>query len=434
MANPLYALCALLLFLAMPAPAQAVPAIQEARLDNGLRVLLMEAHNVSMVSMRLLLPAGSRFDPDGRGGTASLLATMLTDHTALHDFESWADLLDADAIQFGADVDRDGLALSLTVLEEVLPQGIKALAEALLVPGWDAARFAILKQDAVAALRKSWEDPGVRAATFTARTLFPQHPYGHRPEGDMETLAQVMLDDTRRLYDAQVRPEGAVLAVSGDVHMQQLLALLRPALGGWQGKPAQGLFDLAIPQPVRAQQVHEAMPTKQAHLAFARLGPERLSPEFFQVFVLNHVLGGGGFASLLMQEVREQRGLAYGVYSYFIPLAMPGPFIISLQTRTDQAEQAASVVRDTLRRLTRDGVTEEQLAAAKANLVGSFAQRLDSNRERMELMAMIGFYNLPLTYLANWQASVQAVDLGQVNAMARQYLNPDDWHLIRVGP
>jgi len=424
----------LLLWLLMMSTAWAVPPIQEARLDNGLRVLLIEAHQVPMVAMQLNVVAGSRFDARGREGSAMMLATMLTDHTAKHAHEAWNRLLDQDAIKLGSDVDVDRLSLSLTVLREALAPGLDAFAEALLQPGWNKKRFASLQQDAVAAARKAKEEPGVIAGEASRALLFGTHPYGHRAAGTPESLRHVTLPDLQQLYRRQVRPAGAVLAVSGDITMQELLGYLKPRLGAWQGRPQQALYEIANPAVVQGRRKDVAMRTTQTLVQLVRLGPARNAEDFFPVFVLNHILGGGGFGSKLMTEVREKRGLVYGVYSYFSPLATRGPFVITLQTRADQAEEATGVVRKTMAAMARGDISGRDLKAAKANLVGGFAQRLDSNRERVGLMSMIGLYGLPLDYLQVWTQRVEAVTLDDIRKAAAAYLNPATWNLIRVGP
>jgi zinc protease len=415
-------------------PVQAVPPIEEASMGNGLRILLMEAHAVPMVSMQLVMPAGSRFDPVGKGGTASLLATMLTDHTEKHTREAWAAALDAEAIQLGASSDRDGLGLSLMVLKEALPAGINAFSEALLSPGWNSERFVLIKEDTLSAAQKALEEPGVRASEATSRLLFPGHPYGHRPDGNPESLKKITLTDLKTLYANQVRPEGALLAVSGDITMPELLKLLKPLLADWKGVPEQQLFEISKADDVHGVKKQIEMQTSQTLSQLSRLGPARRDADFFPAFVLNHILGGGGFGSRLMQEVREKRGLVYGVYSYFIPLATSGPFIITLQTRADQAEEAENVVRSVLQELFSGEITRKELKDAKANLTGSFAQRMDSNRERVGLMSMIGFYGMPLDYLQVWTQKVESVTLADIKIAANAYLDPKQWNLLRVGP
>lgn len=415
-------------------PAHAVPPIQEKQLDNGLRILLMEAHNVPMVSMQLTMAGGSRFDPDNKGGTAMLLAAMLGDHTAIHDHEALAQLLDAEAIQLGAGADREALNLSLTVLKEVLPNGIDALAEALLEPGWNKSRFKLIKGNAISAAQKAQEEPGTRAAEAAGELLFANHPYGHPANGTLESLKNIRLADLERLYQTQLKPEGAVLAVSGDVTMEEIAGLINPALKVWSGSPKIGLFDIKSAKEVHGQTRTIEMPTTQALAQLVHLGPARKSPDFFPTFVLNHLLGGGGFGSKLMEEVREKRGLVYGVYSYFIPLATQGPFVITLQTQANQAKEAEDVVRKVIREMFDGKITQKQLQETKANLIGSFAQRMDSNRERVGLMGMIGFYQLPLDYLQVWTKKVESVTLADVIAAAKMYMDPETWNLVQVGP
>jgi len=422
----------LLLFTAINTAA-AVPAIQQARLDNGLRVLLMEAHNVPMVSMQLTLVAGSRFDHEGKEGTAALLAAMLGDHTARHSHNELADLLDAEAIKLGVSSGRDNLDLSLTVLKNALNPGLDAMAEALLHPGWNKQRFTIIQQDSVAGARKELEEPGVRASEAGAALLFGQHPYGHRSGGTAESLAAITITDMQRLYGQQAKPEGAVLAVSGDITLAKLLPLLQQRLGDWQGTPEHTLMAIK-PAPVVAGKTSDIeLPTSQTLVQLLRQGPARSDAAFFPAFVLNHILGGGGFGSRLMEEVREKRGLVYGVYSYFVPLAVPGPFVISLQTKGDQAAEAEAVVRSVLKEMADGQITAKQLADSQANLSGSFAQRMDSNRERVGLISMIGLYNLPLNYLSRWTNRVDAVTLDQVKQQAARFLDPATWNRVRVG-
>ncbi|MES0371650.1 MAG: pitrilysin family protein [Mariprofundaceae bacterium] len=436
--SPTHITLLILCFFLVISPAHAVPPIQEKQMENGLRILLMEAHAVPMVSMQLIMPAGSRFDAANKAGTATLLASMLTDHTAKHHHEAWATLLDSEAIRLGAGADRDGMNLSMTVLKEALPTGIKAFSESLLNPGWDKKRFKLIKENAISSAQKDQEEPGIRASEASGKLLFQSkiglHPYGHRPAGSLATLKNIQLADLKKLYQTQNRPQGSVLAVSGDITMPELLALFEPAIKTWKGSPSIKLFEINSAGHVQGKTVEIEMPTSQTLSQLIRLGPARKDADFFPAFVLNQMLGGGGFGSRLMEEVREKRGLVYGVYSYFIPLAAPGPFIITLQTRANQAEDAEEVVRTVMQSLFEGNITRKQLKEVKANLTGSFAQRMDSNRERIGLMAMIGFYRMPLDYLQVWTEKVESVTLADIKVAATTYMNPEQWNLVRVGP
>jgi len=414
--------------------AFAVPSIQTTQLDNGLKILLIEAHNVPMVSMQLTMPAGSRFDKPEKAGTASMLATVLSDHTAKHNDKAWAEWLDSEALHLGASASRDSLSLSLTVVKESLPVGLTAFSEALLQPGWHKKRFLSLREDSIAAAIKSQETPGSQAAQATAKLLYGTHGYGHTTSGTAKSLAHIQLNDLKTLYSAQVYPEGSVLAVSGDITMQEILRLLTPLLKNWQGHPNTSALSIKQPSIVKGKSAHVTIPTSQALVQLSRLGIARSSSDFFPLFVMNHLLGGGGFGSKLMEEVREKRGLVYGVYSYFIPVTAPGPFIITLQTRAEQAKQATHVVYDVMQSMVDGKISKKQLHATKSNLIGSFAQRMDSNRERVGLLSMIGFYQMPLDYLQHWTAHINAVTLADVKHMSKVYLQAKDWNIIEVGP
>jgi len=423
----------LMVLLLLTTPAWAIAPINAWTMDNGMRVLLMEAHAVPMVVMRLTLPAGSSMDAQGKGGEASMLAGMLGDHTARHDYRAWADYLDAQAIRFGVGVDRDGLSFGVTALSEVSKQAVSVLAESLLHPGWSRKRFEIMRTDSISALNKSLEQPPVRAAIAAVHHLYGDHPYGHRSSGSPESLAKLKVKDLKRLYREQVKPDQAVLAVSGDVTMAQLKQLLAP-LSAWKGKAKRTLQQLPNPPLPKTDTIHIVMKTHQSTVQLVRIGLNRQAADLFPTLLMNHILGGGGFSSKLMTEVREKRGLVYGVYSYFQPLTVKGPFVIALQTRADQAEKALAVVRQVMASMVQGKISQQALQAAKDNLTGGFAHRLDSNAKRVGLMSMIGYYHLPLDYLLRWTDRIDAVSLKQVKQSAARYLAAAPWTTIVVGP
>jgi len=414
--------------------AVAAPVVQQKTLDNGLTILLMEAHNVPMVAMKLVVPAGSRFDAQGKAGSAALLSGMLTDHTKQHDYQAWAAKLDDAAIRLGSGVDKDTMSFSLTVLREALGEGVQALSEAVLQPGWNKKRFSFLQQNAISAAMKAREEATTFAAEQVNQLLFPNHPYGHMVSGNMQSLKHIQLQDLKLMYQQQVRPDGAVLAVSGDVTMDALVAALKSYLNVWKGKPVHAFSDIKSPQPRAQQSAFVALDKHQALVEWVRLGPSRHHRDYKALLVLNHMLGGGGFGSRLMEEIREKRGLVYGVYSFFQPLETNGAYTIRLLTKASQAAEAEAVLRDVLKGLADGHISQKDVNKSKRNLVGGFAQRMDSNRERAGLLAMMGVYKRPLNYLQNWTKSVSSVTLADVKRVAKLYLQPKDWKRVWVGP
>ncbi len=421
------------LFLLSVQQVSAAP-VQQHVMDNGLNILLIESHHVPMVAMKLIMPAGSRFDADGKGGSASLLSQMLMDHTKQHDYLAWAAKLDDASIRLGAGVDKDGLSVSLTVLKEAVNEGMQAMSEALLQPGWNGKRFKILKEDALSSLVKAQEEAHTFAAIAEGELLFPNHPYGHPTSGTLDSVKGIKLDDLKALYRHQVKPNGSTLAMSGDITMDEAIKLADTYFKGWQGSPKIALSDINKAKPSTKKSKHHIMDKHQTLIEWVRLGPSRHDDNYVSMLVLNHMLGGGGFGSQLMEEIREKRGLTYGVYSYFQPYESNGAFIIRLQTRADQAAQAEAVLKQVLTSMAKGKITQSMLDKSKTNLMGGFAQRMDSNRERVGLLAMMGFYHRPLDYLESWTKSVESVTLGDVQRGAADYLQPDQWKQIWVGP
>lgn len=414
--------------------AFAAPEVQQHTMENGLNILLIQAHHVPMVAMKLVMPAGSRFDAQGKGGSASLLSDMLMDHTKTYDYQAWAAKLDDASIRLGAGVDKDAMSMSLTVLKEAVAEGVDAMSQALLQPGWDKKRFDFLHENTVSSMVKAQEEATTFATLAEAELLFPNQPYGHPVSGTLASLKTISLADLKAVYTQQVKPEGSTLAVSGDITMDEVIKLAQTYFGQWQGQPQHLFADIQQPQPSKKSDYHHVMDKHQTLVEWVRLGPSRHDEHYASLLVLNHMLGGGGFGSQLMEEIREKRGLVYGVYSWFQPLETSGAYVIRLQTRSDQADEAEAVLKEVLKALSEGAITQEMLDKSKTNLMGGFAQRMDSNRERVGLLGMMGLYHRPLDYLQNWTESVKSVTLADVRRDAKKYLPPDSWKQIWVGP
>ncbi|MDX8384061.1 MAG: pitrilysin family protein [Ghiorsea sp.] len=425
---------ALLGFFTCMMQAHAAQDVQQHTMDNGLNVLLIEAHHVPMLAMKLTMPAGSRFDAQGKGGSASLLATMLMDHSKKSSHQAWSAKLDDAAIYLSAGAGKDVLSLSMTVLREAKDEGMQAMGEALLHPGWRKQRFNILRDNAISGAVKSKEDATTHAADAVVKLLFPKHGYGHIGSGSITSLNAIKIKDLKSLYQRQIRPQGATLAVSGDVTMAELIALLDTYFSTWKGQPEQALATIAMPEPTSDQSVFIKMDKHQALVQWVRLGPSRFDPDYTAALVLNHMLGGGGFGSRLMEEIREKRGLVYGVYSWFQPLQTAGAYTIRLQTRADQAAEAEVVLTQVLSDMAKGNISSEMLQKTKTNLMGGFALRMDSNSERAGLLSMMGMYQRPLDYLQHWTQSIESVTLADVQRVAKRYLHPQGWKRIWVGP
>lgn len=447
--TPVRLLLATCLIASAPLASAAIP-LQHWTQPSGAQVYLVESPAIPMVDVQIDFDAGARRDPPAQAGLASVTAGMAgkgiaascapagadgsppacdpaLDENALG--EAWTDL----GASFGASATRDRMSFSLRSLTypDLLPRAAALAARQLAAPAFDAAVWQRERERLGAALRESYTRPGPVAARAFETAVYSGHPYGL----DMteQTLAAISVDDMRRVY-GQILPCRAKASVVGAVTREQADALVRQLLSRL---PQGGCTPLPPVAQVPALQapVERRIPfaSTQAQVLIGQPGIRRDDPDYFALTVGNHILGAGGFVSRLTHEVREKRGLSYGVSSYFTPGLHAGAFTIGLQTRADQADAAIAVVRETLQRFVADGPTEEELRAAKDNLVGGFALRLDSNRKLLGNVANIAWNGLPLDYLDTWTAQVEAVTVEQIRAAFARTLQPGRMVTVLVG-
>jgi zinc protease len=258
--------------------------------------------------------------------------------------------------------------------------------------------------------------------------LYPNHPYGQ--QATPETVGTLSRDDLVAFYGRYYNAANASITLVGDISRVEAEAIAESVATGLpKGQTASLPASPVAPKGGIVQLPH---PASQAHVYIGLPAIERGNPDYFPLLVGNYTLGGGGFVSRLMKEVRDQRGYAYSVYSYFGPLRQAGPFQIGLQTKRSQAQDAIKVVRDVLEGFLKDGPSEDELTAAKANLTGSFPLRLDSNRKLLENAAAIGFYGLPLDYLDRYQANVQAVTADSIKQAFARHVSVADLITVTV--
>jgi zinc protease len=284
----------------------------------------------------------------------------------------------------------------------------------------------------VASLKEANTRPATLAGRAYARAVYGDHPYG--AESTEETLGRISTADMRALHAQALRSCSAKVSIVGALNRAQADALASKLLAYL---PSSGCETLpAVPEVAPLTAAHEehiAFASAQAHVLLGQPGIARNSPDYFALTVGNHILGGGGFTARLTEEVREKRGLTYGVYSHFSPGLHAGAFTIGLQTRPDQAEQALALVREVLAKFVQQGPTEQELQAAKDNLIGGFALRLDSNRKLLDNVANIAWNKLPLDYLETWTAQVQKLTVADIRAAFARTLQPEKMVTVVLG-
>ncbi|MFM7025527.1 MAG: M16 family metallopeptidase [Limnohabitans sp.] len=425
--------------------AHAVLPIQHWQQASGARVYLVESHNIPMLDVQIDLDAGGRRDPADKPGLASAAAGQLssgiraqpgghgTYAKALSENqlgEAWADL----GASFSAAATADRLTFSLRSLSDasLLDKAVTLAARQMAHPAYPEAVWSRDREKTAAAIRESLTRPGTVAQLRFAQAVYGGHPYGWR--STPESLQRVSVADLQRWHAQALRPCRAVVSVVGDVTRAQADALVTRLLALWPQGRCEPLPSVSeVPALSSAQDIRVPFDSAQAHVLIGQPGYKRNDPDFFALLLGNHILGGGGFTSRLTSEVREKRGLSYSVYSYFSPGLHAGPFAVGLQTRPDQAGQAVEVARQVLSDFVSKGPTEAELQAAKDNLVGGFALRIDTNRKLLDNVASMAWNQLPLDYLDRWSESVNKVTSSDIRHAFSRVLQPDRMVTVVVG-
>ena len=424
--------------------AWALLPIQHWTEASGARVWLVHSPAIPMVDVQVDFDAGSRRDPAPQAGLAAAAALMSAKGVAAgaaneaamdeNDLgEAWADL----GASFGAQAGRDSFQYALRSLTEpdLLERAAQLAARQIAQPSFLPAVWASERARWSAAIKESYTRPGPVAAKAFGSAIYGDHPYGQKPSE--ETLARIEVPDLQAFHERNVAACRARVSIVGALDRAQAQALVQRLLARLPARSGADCVPLpAVPdaQPLQ-KAVREDIPfaAAQAQVLIGQLGIARRDPDFLALLVGNHILGGGGFTSRLTQEVREKRGLSYSVYSDFSPGLNRGGFVIGLQTRPDQAAEAVQVAHDTLARYVADGPTEAELRAAKDNLIGGFALRIDSNRKLLANVANIAWNDLPLDYLEHWTARVNALSLAEVRAAMQRHLQPARMATVIVG-
>lgn len=428
-----------LLVLIGASPAQAALQIQSWKLDNGTRVLFVENHSIPMLDINVEFDAGTRRDPKGKAGLASLTNGMLArglraGTVAGESVQSEAQVSDAfadTAAQRGeaAGGDRAGASLRTLSSQPERDASIALLARILAQPSFPEDILARDKARTIAAIKENMTKPEAIADKEFSRLMYGEHPYAK--EESVESVKAITRQDLVDFHRSHYVANRAIIALIGDVSRAEADAIARQlTLRLPQGQSLPAMPDIVI---APGQELRIAHPASQSHILIGLPALARRDPDYFALTVGNYVLGGGGFVSRLTREVREKRGLAYSAHSYFMPAAQKGPYQIGLQTQKEQTDEALKVVRETLAAYLRDGPTAEELQAAKDNLIGGFPLRIDNNRKILDNIAAIGSYELPLDYLDTWTANVARVSIADIKAAFNRKIQLDKLITVVVG-
>jgi zinc protease len=426
LAKFLSVLCLVLAFQA----AEAGPKINHWLAPSGARVYFVENHDLPILDVQVDFAAGSAYDQPGKDGLASLVHALLDMGVQGMDETQISNRLADLGAQLAGGVGMDRASVSLRTLsaDDKRMPALEILRAVLSSPQFPAAVFAREKARSIAALKEALTRPDTIASRAFWAAMYPGHTYGRyaTPESVNELQSADLVAFHHRHYTAR----RATVTIVGDVSRAQAEELAQQITADLPADA--GAAALEVPKPPAASEQRIDHPAAQAHVLIGLPALKRGDPDFFPLLVGNYSLGGGGFVSRLMKEVREKRGFAYSVYSYFLPLAQPGPFQIGLQTKKTQANDALKVTRDVLAGFLAQGPSKAELQAAKQNLIGSFPLRLDSNRKILDNVAVIGYYGFPLDYLDRYAENVEKVTAAEIKAAFARHVKPENMVTVVV--
>ncbi len=421
----------LLLLLAGPAQA-AGPLAHREILPNGAVLLVTERPAIPIVVVRVGVPAGAVHDPVDAPGVANLTAALLTRGTARRSGPELDRAIEFVGGRLEAGAGSDGATVSLSVLKKDLGLGLDLLAEALLQPAFPAEELARKVADIQGALRRSEQSPETVAARELGRLIFPGHPYGRPAAGTIESVGRLTREQVTAFYQRHYRPDGANIVAVGDVTVAEIRRELLQRLAGWT-TPAAPVAPVPRPPLVGpAEERKIARDLTQTTVLLGRPAIRQDDPDYFPLAVASYVLGGGS-ASRLYTRVREERGLAYAVYSSLAPGRYGASYVVSLQTRTDGVEEAVRLARAEMARLGREPLAPRELAVAKSYLIGSFPLRLDTAGKLARFLGAVEESGLGLDYPERYKEQIGRVTAADVQRVAAKYLDPATFSEVHVG-
>ncbi len=424
-----------LFFLATLAlPACAALDIQNWTTPQGARVYFVENHDLPLLDIRVDFDAGSARDSHEQSGLASLTRQIMSLGAGPYSERDIAERIADVGADLGdhLDADRAGFTLRTLSGKEERDQSVGLLAAILSAPRFEAGIVLREKARVIAGLKEAATQPEYIGARAFKAAIYGDHPYARSDGGEVDAVAGIQRDDLAAFHRNYYRAHNLSIAVMGDISRADAEALAaRLASGLPPGAPPSPIPPVKTAAQGRVQILPH--PATQSHLFMGLPGLKREDADYFPLYVGNYVLGGGGFDSRLTKNIREQKGLAYSVYSYFMPMRELGPFQIGLQTRREQTDAAVASARAELERYLKEGPSETELTQAKNNLVGGFPMRIDSNKKILEYLAMIGFYRLPPDWLDRYISRVEAVSRDDVLRAFRARVQPAAIDTVIVG-
>ncbi|MDY0249783.1 MAG: pitrilysin family protein [Pseudomonas sp.] len=407
--------------------------IQEWYTASGTKVLFMAAPELPMFDLRLTFAAGSSKDQQTYG-LASLTSAMLNEGTGHLDAGQIATRFEDLGAEFSSGSYRDMAVVSLRSLSDpkLSTPALELFSQVAAQPSFPASSLARIKNQLLAGFEYEKQNPGKLASLALFEQLYSKHPYAHASSGTAASIPAITRQQLQEFHRTYYSAENAQIALVGDLTIAQAKAITEHA----SARLPRGTAAAVTPEPIKsdASNTHIEFPSTQTHILLAQLSVKRGDPDYPALFLGNQILGGGGFGTRLMEEVREKRGLTYGIYSSFSPMQATGPFMINVQTRAQLSEATLQLVQELLRDYIANGPTATELENAKRESLGSFPLSAASNSAIVGQLAAIGFYDMPLSWMNDFMQDVQALTVEQVHNAFQRHLKPDQFVIVTAGP
>ncbi|MBM2574805.1 insulinase family protein [Jannaschia sp. Os4] len=414
------------------APALAAVEIQEVVSPGGITAWLVEEPSIPFVAIELQFEGGAGLDLPGKRGATFLMHGLLEEGAGARDNVAFAEAVEELSARFSFEAFADSVTVSAQMLtDETLDDAVALLRDAITDPIFDPAAVERVRGQVQSIIEANASDPGEIASAAQAASLFPDHPYGSGIEGTRESVAALTPADLAEAHRNAMRRDNVIVGVTGDITPEELGPLLDDLLGGLPetGPEGPGRADMA---EVAGIDVIE-FPAPQSTVRWAQGGIGLDDPDYFAAILVNHVLGGGGFGSRLTEEVRVERGLTYGIGTGLAPRDHAEQWLGSFSASNDKVAEAIDVVLDEWSRMATEGLTEEELEAAKTYVMGAYPLRFDGNARIAGILAGMQSIGLPIDYIPTRNDRVEAVTLEQANRVARELLTPDQLSFVVVG-
>jgi len=416
-----------------PQKSSAAEAIgKRIPLENGMILLLAEKHDIPMVTVSMAIKAGSTAETEGKPGLASMTASLLMQGTSKRSAGRINSEIDFIGGSLSVSGGNDFASASLRVLKKDIGTGLDLLADVLMNPVFDQKEIDRKVKETLAEIQRQKEEPDIIAGEAFAKTVYGMHAYGRTNDDVAAYLPKVTRQDIFDFYTARYSPNNIIIAVVGDVNEKEIIVLLQEHFKGWKRS------DRPLPAPVPPPVIEKAIVRKidknitQANIDMGNIGISRENPDFYAVTIMNYILGGGGFSSRLMDNIRDNKGLAYDVHSVFHAQKEPGAFSVSIKTKNESANEVIAETLKEIKRIQTEPVSEKELADAKAYLTGSFPLKMDTYAKIAGMLTSAEIYNLGLDYPQKYPALINAVTREDVMRVAKKYIHPDSLVIVVV--